>query len=258
MKAIINLPLVPLRESDNERSELYTQLLFGEGVDVIETRERWLFVRSINDNYRGWVDRKMVQLLSSQDEEQLEKLTKHTVQVPLTVCYKTPSNEKLMLPGGSIIHTNKTDEFILGEESFHLNSLDLAVESGIDGQAVIQRALQYLNAPYLWGGKSILGIDCSGLVQVVFAMFGTQLDRDASEQVESGLPIDFLSEAKAGDLAFFENDNGKIIHVGLLLNAHQIIHASGWVKIESIDSNGIISALTGEYTHKLRVIKRLI
>jgi gamma-D-glutamyl-L-lysine dipeptidyl-peptidase len=258
MKAIINLPLVPLRESDNERSELYSQLLFGELVDIIETRERWLFVRNINDNYRGWVDRKMVQLLSDHDEELREEITKHIVQVPLTICYKTPSNEKMVLAGGCIIHTNKTDEFILGKESFHLNSSDLAVEAEIDGQAVIQRALQYLNAPYLWGGKSILGIDCSGLVQVVYAMCGIQLDRDASEQVESGLPIDFLSEAKAGDLAFFENDNGKIIHVGLLLNAHQIIHASGWVKVESIDSNGIISALTGEYTHKLRVIKRLI
>ena len=258
MKAIINLPLVPLRESDNERSEMYSQLLFGECVEVIETRERWLFVRNLNDNYRGWVDRKMVQLISGHDEKLLQEIKKYKVQVPLTVCVKTLSEEKMLLPGGSIIRTNKTDEFTLGDESFHVSSSDLAVEAEIDGQTVIQLALQYLNAPYLWGGKSILGIDCSGLVQVVFSMFGTQLDRDASEQVESGLPIDFLSEAKAGDLAFFENDNGKIIHVGLLLNSHQIIHASGWVKVESIDSNGIISSLTGEYTHKLRVIKRLI
>jgi len=258
MKAIIDLPLVPLRESDNERSEMYSQLLFGERIEVIETKDRWLFIRNVNDNYRGWVDRKMVQLLSDQDEELLEGIAEYTVQVPLTVCEMTHSDEKMLLPGGSIIHTNKTGEFVLGEETFHLNSSDLAVEAEIDGQAVIRRALQYLNAPYLWGGKSILGIDCSGLVQVAFAMCGTQLERDASEQVESGLPIDFLSEAKAGDLAFFENDNGKIIHVGLLLNTHQLIHASGCVKVESIDSNGIVSSLTGEYTHKLRVIKRFI
>ena len=116
MKAIINLPLVPLRESDNERSELYTQLLFGECVDVIETRERWLFVRNINDNYRGWLDRKMVQILSDQDEKLLEKVTKYIVQVPITVCTKTHSNEKMLLPGGSIIHTNKTGAFATGVE----------------------------------------------------------------------------------------------------------------------------------------------
>ena len=258
MKAIINLPLVPLRESDNERSELYTQLLFGECVDVIETRERWLFIRNLNDNYRGWLDRKMVQILSDQDEKLLEKVKKYTVQVPITVCTKTHSKEKMLLPGGSIIHTNKTGELTIKEESYQLNSSDLVIEVGIDGQTIIQHALQYLNAPYLWGGKSIFGIDCSGLVQVVFSICGIQLERDASEQVESGKPIDFLSEAKAGDLAFFENDNGKIIHVGLLLNSHQIIHASGWVKVESIDTNGIISTITGEYTHKLRVIRRLL
>jgi len=144
------------------------------------------------------------------------------------------------------------------DEIYHLSSSDLISKEETNSQNLIPLALQYLNAPYLWGGKSILGIDCSGLVQVVFAMSGIQLNRDASEQVESGQAIDSLSETKPGDLAFFENSNGKIIHVGILLNSHQIIHASGWVKVEAIDSTGIVSAQTGEYTHKLRAIKRIV
>ena len=258
MNAIINLPLVPLRASDNEPSELYSQLLFGERIEIIEIRERWLFVRNLSDNYRGWVDRKMVHVLSSSDEDQLAEKMKYVVQVPLTLCCKNHSNEKMFLPGGSIIHTNKLGEFTMIDEIYHLSSSDLISKEETNSQNLISLALQYLNAPYLWGGKSILGIDCSGLVQVVFAMSGIQLNRDASEQVESGQAIDSLSETKPGDLAFFENSNGKIIHVGILLNSHQIIHASGWVKVEAIDSTGIVSAQTGEYTHKLRAIKRIV
>ena len=258
MKGIITLPLVPLRESDNERSELYSQLLFGECVEIIETRERWLFICNLNDNYRGWVDRKMVQVLRFGDEERIVAATKYIIPFPLLGCDKITSNEKMYLPGGSIFHADKIGEFSIGKETYSLNSSRLTQSTEVSGQKLIEYAKQYLNAPYLWGGKSILGIDCSGLVQVVFAMCGIQLQRDASEQVNNGQVVDFLSETKAGDLAFFENSDARIIHVGILLNSHQIIHASGWVKIETIDSQGIISGQTGEYTHTLRIVKRLI
>ncbi|MPN27215.1 hypothetical protein SDC9_174643 [bioreactor metagenome] len=128
----------------------------------------------------------------------------------------------------------------------------------INGANILKIATMYLNAPYLWGGKSLLGIDCSGLVQVVFSICGIQLPRDASQQVEKGDLVNFLGEAQQGDLAFFDNEAGNITHVGILLDATRIIHASGWVKIEKIDNHGIISSQTGEYTHKLKVIKRLI
>lgn len=258
MYAIINLPLVPLRKSDNEQSELSSQLLFGESVEIIETRERWLFVRNLQDNYQGWVDRKMVHVLTLSEEDRMAHEIKSIVQVPVLVCYKSASKEKMFLPGGSNLHTDNDGKCTIGYDTLIFCSSDLKPVEEITGQKLIETAFQYLNAPYLWGGKSIMGIDCSGLVQVVFAMCGMNLQRNASEQAEKGAVIDDLSESKAGDLAFFENSEGRIIHVGILLNSHQLIHASGWVKIENIDSQGIISGQTGEYTHKLRVVKRLI
>jgi hypothetical protein len=258
MHAIINLPLVPLRESDNEQSELFSQLLFGETVEIIETRERWLFVRNQTDNYKGWVDRKMVHFLALSEEDRLAHEIRSVVRVPVLVCYKTASKEKMYLPGGSILHTDNDGKCTIGHDILTFSSSDLKPDGEITGQKLIETAFQYLNAPYLWGGKSIMGIDCSGLVQVVFSICGMQLQRDASEQAEEGEDIYDLSESKAGDLAFFENSEGKIIHVGILLNPHQLIHASGRVKIETLDSKGIISGQTKEYTHKLKVIKRLI
>ena len=258
MKGIITLPLVPLRESENEQSELVSQLLFGERVEIIEKRERWLFVRNLTDDYRGWVDRKMIQTLSDSINEQIVKVTKYIIQVPIIICNKTATNEKMFLPGGSILNADGYGKFAVGAETFSLDPVELVLPVEITGWKLIQLARQYLNAPYLWGGKSIMGIDCSGLVQIVFAMCGIQLPRDASEQVESGNIIDFLSESREGDLAFFENKEGRIVHVGILLNSHQIIHASGCVKIEDIDTQGIISSQTGKYTHQLRIVKRII
>jgi hypothetical protein len=258
MHATINLPLVPLRESDNEQSEMLSQLLFGESVEIIETRERWLFVHNLTDNYKGWVDRKMVHFLTLSEEDRIAHEVKSIVKVPVLVCYKTTSNEKMYLPGGSILYTDNDGKCTIGNESLIFSPSNLESVGTITGQKLIETASQYLNAPYLWGGKSIMGIDCSGLVQVVFSMCGIQLQRNASEQAEKGEVIDNLSVSKTGDLAFFENSAGRIIHVGILLNSHQIIHASGWVKIENVDSQGIISRQTGDYTHKLKVIKRLI
>ena len=227
MNGIITLPLVPLRASDNERSELISQLLFGERVEIIETRERWIFVHNLTDNYWGWVDRKMVKILTSLDEERILHYTEFIVQRPFVVCTKTISGERMFLAGGSIIHSDESGQFAIGSEIYSIDSSELILPIETNGQRLIELTKNYLNAPYLWGGKSIFGIDCSGLVQVVFAMCGIQLPRDASDQVECGQVIDFLSETKSGDLAFFENKDGRIIHVGILLNSHQIIHASG-------------------------------
>ena len=126
------------------------------------------------------------------------------------------------------------------------------------GEELLSVAFMFLNSPYLWGGRNALGIDCSGFVQTVFRICGIELPRDASQQVEQGTVVNFLQEARPGDLAFFENDEGRIIHVGILASDREIVHASGRVKIEQIDSQGIRNEDSGQYSHKLRVVKRLL
>jgi cell wall-associated NlpC family hydrolase len=248
---------VPLRSNDSELSEMTSQLLFGERVEIIETRERWLLVRNLSDNYVGWVDAKMITLLTTEDDQAFKGTIPHCVSIPLLQC-KNNAGENMTLPGGSLLPFLNNGKCVIGNEEFTIESEEQTFSEPKGGEQISILAKQYLNAPQLWGGKTILGIDCSGLVQVAFSIGGIFLPRNTSQQVELGEVIDFLSEAKVGDLAFFENAEGKIIHVGIMLNSHQIIHVYGCVKIETIDYQGIISAQTGEYTYKLRVIKRLL
>ncbi|MDD4992963.1 MAG: C40 family peptidase [Paludibacter sp.] len=257
MNGIITLPLIPLRAGESDLSEMTSQLLFGERVEIIESKDNWLFIKNSSDNYTGWVNRKMVKLLSVKQEQSLTDITPYCVSRPILVCQNS-ANQDIYLPGGSLLPGYKNGKCTIGNEVFTVNSDEETFSEKIDGEKLATIAKQYLNAPYLWGGKSILGIDSSGLVQVVYSIGGILLPRDAAKQVDSGTVIDFISEAKAGDLAFFENAEGNIIHVGILLNQNQIIHSSGCVHIETIDSQGIISSETGKYTHKLRVIKRLV
>lgn len=253
MYGIIILPLVPLRKTAAESSEMVSQLLYGETIKILEQQNNWLFICNLADNYEGWIDKKMHKTLTKKQFEFINNTENHIVVTPTQSCKIENSNQSILLPAGSLIRRN-TDVENIEELNLIINE---SKEGLITPASIIDIAKQYLNAPYLWGGKSIFGIDCSGLVQLVHSIAGISLPRDASQQVEYGQTIDFLEEACEGDLAFFENDEAKIIHVGILLDKSNIIHASGWVKIEKIDIHGIISNSTNEYTHKLRVIKRL-
>ena len=122
---------------------------------------------------------------------------------------------------------------------------------------LIKTASLYLNSPYLWGGKTPSGIDCSGLTQMVYRINGHFIPRDASQQVELGETLSFIDESQAGDLAFFDDDEGKIIHVGILLENNYILHSHGKVKIDRIDQTGIYNSETQKHSHKLRIIKKI-
>jgi cell wall-associated NlpC family hydrolase len=258
MTGIVLLPLIPLRKTAAETSEMTSQLLFGEKVDILESTEHWFFIQNQSDKYQGWIDQKMLHLITEQEEYDLREASAYKVKSTIASCIKTSSNQQMFVSAGSLWHQNDLKGFRIANEIFQINSSDLISKIDNTQAQILKVAYQFLNVPYLWGGKSILGIDCSGFTQVVFSLAGIQLPRNAYEQAHEGQELNSLSKAKACNLAFFENADGKIIHVGILLNSQQIIHASGWVKIENIDSKGIISTQTGQYTHKLRLIKKII
>ena len=239
------LSVVPVRSQADESSEMVSQLLFGELVEVIEEIPNWLKIKTKHDNYEGWVDRKML----SEGEEDfpnvvLSLMATVSVQgrrIPLTMGARLPE---------------------LTAKTFLIDQQEYKVEEGwigrpdMDVEGALDQVLQFENAPYLWGGRHPLGIDCSGFSQLFYRLMGQEIPRDASQQVKLGEDV-FLQEAQAGDLAFFVK-NEKVTHVGVLIDNHTIIHASGRVRIDTIDNNGIYLKETQLYSHHLLSIKRLI
>lgn len=243
------LSLIPQRAEPSEKSELVNQLLFGDFFSIIEIRKDWLNVRNVFDGYEGWVDKKMVMEI---DDEYYNKIKKETPFVNGSLTKILNNNNKhfqSLTPGSSI--------YDLTDNKFHINNTSFEiVEQGNKNLDFKSLTHQFLNTPYLWGGKSLFGIDCSGFVQVIYKILGTILPRDASEQSKVGNDVGFIQETNKGDLAFFENEENNITHVGILLDNQTIIHASGYVRIDKIDSHGIFNTDVNDYTHKLRLIKR--
>jgi cell wall-associated NlpC family hydrolase len=248
---LIHLAIVPLRDEPAHRAQQVSQLLFGESFMVLETENDWLKIKTENDHYEGYIQKTQSILV---EEDVYEKHLLKTVlftQEPVTIISKKNDNTLLYLPTGSRIAGLENNQFVFGTTEFQLqHQLQSRTTSLIDF------AKTYLNTPYLWGGRTHFGIDCSGFAQAVFQQSGLQLKRDAWQQAEQGKIVDFLQEALPCDLAFFDDEAGRIIHVGIMLNNEEIIHASGSVKIDRIDDQGIYSAEQKKYTHQLRIIKR--
>ena len=226
---MIKVPVAPVRGLPSDPSEMVTQFLFGEQVEILEEKEQWRKCRSMNDGYEGWLDEKLLDLDGV--------IPSALVFSPLAKA-KTQYGE-YYCPAGS--------------------KVDLA--SGSAPKDLLDAAQRFEGAPYLWGGKTILGIDCSGLTQVAAALYGIQIPRDAKDQIQVGEEVPFASLAESNDLAFFDNEEGKIIHVGVIRkNAEQdfsILHAAGEVRWDRFDQQGIFREDRGKYTHKLRMIRRL-
>ena len=143
----------------------------------------------------------------------------------------------------------------MGKLEYGYNGKFLAIEGDSTPDHLEQLVLPWLNSPYQWGGRTMFGVDCSGFVQVNFKMLGIGLQRDAWQQAQQGIVIKKLKDAAKGDLAFFD-DRDEIVHVGILLGPDKIIHASGKVRIDSIDKKGIINSDSNSRTHSLRAIRR--
>lgn len=250
--AICQVSIAPLRADSSDRSEMVSQLLFGEKVQIIERKKNWIKVKADFDGYEGWADEKQFLEVSEEfyDHANATMYAKENFNLILA------QNLPMILPMGAHLINLKDGEIQCGN---HLWEYGGDYTNGdLQKTEIPNLAMQYLNTPYLWGGKSLYGIDCSGLVQQLYKFCGVQLPRDAYQQAEIGEVLSFLEEAEAGDLAFFDNPEGRIIHVGILLESNKIIHAHGKVRIDPIDTTGIFNTDSQTYSHKLRVIKRIL
>jgi hypothetical protein len=253
MFGICNLAIVPVRSEPSDRSEIVTQLLFGEHIEILERQNQWARIKIQFDDYEGWVDSKQYQVIS---EANYNQLSKEAIILNADLIDYITAPENLLLPiplGASLTFLNNSE---INTSNFDFEGTKT---SGIKPKsALINTAFMYLNAPYLWGGKTPFGIDCSGFTQMVYKLNGYKIHRDASQQAFDGEPLSFIEESEAGDLAFFDNDEGNIIHVGIIMDNNYIIHASGKVRIDRLDHLGIYNPELNKHTHKLRVIKKII
>jgi gamma-D-glutamyl-L-lysine dipeptidyl-peptidase len=268
---ILTLPLLPVRSEPSERSEMTTQLLFGETFELLEERPGWTFVRNLSDGYVGWATSKMLTELTDEMRDFLRRFPSVITCAPLTLCRKVHSRDtEMVYPAGSRFYLS--DEisqtyffFTRSAEGYDLhdfkpvqpNALILPKDHKPLPERILRTAARFLNAPYLWGGKTIFGMDCSGLTQVSASVHGFQLPRDAGDQASLGSEI-ALEEAAEGDLAFFTNPEGRIVHVGIVAGKNQILHASGSVRFDTLDEQGIFNREMNVHTHSLHSIKRII
>ncbi len=241
MLGISLLPQIPMRAEKSHCAEMVSQILFGETYEVIEYSEGWMQVKTDFDSYKGWIDARQFTDYNGTRQETM------TVKDRL-ITVADENNNEFIVSAGSIINVPDKDG------RFNVNGHDFTVKGthSTTSETILETAKKFIGCPYLWGGKTFMGFDCSGFVQTVFKMCDIKLPRDASQQVNIGETLSIVQEAKGGELAFF-GDEESITHVGILVDSEHIIHCSGKVKVEHIDNNGIFNG--NEYTHLLRTIK---
>ena len=249
---ITNLSIVPMRNEAADQSEMVNQVIFGEHFKVLEIRKKWSKIRLAHDSYEGWICNKQWIEIEEDIYKQLDKEVATITTDILDIITKT-HHQPIVI--GSILPSYKSGHALINNEMYQFDGL--TTPGFIKKDKLVENALMYLNAPYLWGGRSPLGIDCSGFTQMVYRLQGVDLPRDAYQQAEVGTTLSFVEESEPGDLAFFDNAEGKITHVGIILEDNHIIHASGKVRIDRIDQQGIFNTEIGNHTHKLRLIKSI-
>ncbi len=234
---ICTLSVVPMRKDASHTSELVSELLYNDIYKILEENEEWLKIQCMYDSYEGWIRKLQHHEITENEYNEYLVKKKYIINVP------------------TIFHDDKVLSF--GSKVFENVDGAIPLSKTFDAEMFIKSALQMLNVPYRWGGKSVMGIDCSAFVQLCAKIAGYKLPRDASQQVVFGETVNNLNEAGSGDLVFFDNENHKVIHVGILLSNNTVIHASGKVRIDKIDEIGIYNNELKKHTHHLCSIKRL-
>jgi hypothetical protein len=255
---IVHLSAIPLRSSASDKSEMVSQLLFGEMVEILEKKgKKWFKVRCLWDNYLGWVSSSQIQRITREEYENYHSHYAYSFELMQPA---VTGSHFLPLTLGAVLRQYDGLQFQLNGNAYQFSGQVIHPEHQKSStELLIKVARRYLFAPYLWGGRSPFGVDCSGFTQMVFKIAANfPLPRDAYQQVEQGELIDFFEQALPGDLIFFENTKGSIHHVGILIAEDRIIHASGQVRIDKLDHFGIFNEELKSYTHKLRVIKRVL
>ena len=244
---IVQVPLAPLREGPSDRAEQVSQLHAGEFCRIIGQGEKdWVEVELEADGYRGWCD---VKQLLKVDGFRVESSS--LIQSPISV-WLEEDGSSLILPAGSRVQSNTSGNwFLAGRPLTPATDLDVCFHPF---SSPLEAALNFMGSPYAWGGKSVLGMDCSGLTQMAYLLCGRRLPRDASQQVLEGEHVEW-NHRQVGDLAFFSNENGTITHVGILASPNEIIHASGCVRRDVLTSEGILR--DNRLTHAMSELRRV-
>jgi hypothetical protein len=253
---IVQASFIPVRMDPDSTSEMTSQLLFGEIFEVLERKEQWLLVRNRFDGYEGWISPVLTSLFEEETLGEYEAMESSLVKEKF--CTLRGPEGNLLIPTGSVLFYQARDPLRIHCGTTYELDKDPGKPALDKLKALEDLKEQLLNVPYLWGGKSSYGTDCSGLVQTIFRILDVPLLRDASLQVGQGNTVNMMTESKTGDLLFFDNDEGEIVHTGIITGPGEILHASGCVKVNAIDHQGIYSKQLGKYTHKLRVIKRVL
>jgi len=236
-KGICIVTVAPVRSENSDKAEIVTEILYGESADILEVNKNWTKIKMHYDGYEGWMDTKQIKPVTEE----------YLVNRKVTLITEDFSSV-MTLEGKTLLSMGSEVEFpaVASRRSHDVR------------ESIALTAKEFLNIPYLWGGKSFFAVDCSGFVQLVYKIHNVKMPRDTYQQAEIGEALSFVEESKPGDLAFFENSEGKIIHVGIMLDNQKIIHASGKVRIDILDSSGIFNKEMNKHTHKLRVIKSIL
>jgi len=258
MYGICNLSIVPCRKEPSDRSEMLTQLLFGEHFNILEVQDSWCRIKIAFDNYECWIDKKQFIPIEQHTYDILNSTEDYFCNELVQIITDDKTSMLFPIVIGSVLPNFDSNECIIENHSYSYEGAYTKGHLPLDKIGILETAMMYLNTPYLWGGKTPFGIDCSGFTQMVFKLNGVKLKRDAYQQAEQGETLSFVEEAEAGDLAFFDNEDGKIVHVGIVMDNNKIIHASGKVRIDGFDHQGIFNNDKKDYSHRLRLLKRII